>query len=232
MPKDFPDWTTQLSYASTVLFAGTLVGGAAPKQIDISLMSSVYISASHIGSTSVVTIDFIDALGNTIITEYVTADDGDITQVALPAIGETMQISNPIAGNTIAVNVSGSNRQVSRITNIGYTSMPRSFSKGSVAWTAGFPQRMSSSDGLPNYTNMNGQCTLTVQTLGVAGVVFAQFVNPLGAETYIQESLDVAAGGVSLLTISHPATNLRWYFRPDTSVASGSVTVALQPGAP
>lgn len=227
MPKDYPDWTSSLSYAEAVLYTGVDPQPFAPAQLDVSLLSTITVQSINFAANTTLQLDFLDESGAVVGIEFVTAQQNDYADVQFPVIGNLVNIYNPLGSMGSQVVVLGSNRQINNPRHARINTLPRQFALNSVAFSIGTAKQLIPSDGLDVWTSLNGPVTIATTTIGVAGIVFAQYASKLGTNIFIQANLDTAAGQATLATVQHPVTNYRWWFRPDTTVASASVTVSI-----
>lgn len=228
MSKDFPDWTTNLSYAESRIAQIGVPAGGFFQEFDISSFSTVTISAVNPLGTFFVVLNFVDALGQVVGQQVVSSPNGDNVGISFPVTSARLDVAVTAASAFTQITLTGSNRQSSAPRSMRSTWVPRGFTLSGV-WVANTARQLLAVDGGVNSTSFYGPCTLSVQTLGVAGVIFGEWIAANGSVNFAAFTSDIAVGGISVSLIAHPISGMIWFFRPDAAAAAATVSLQITP---
>lgn len=146
----------------------------------------------------------------------------------IPVRGLGLQIiSRATSQGTVGVFVQGTNRTVPSIRQITTTQLPRIFGFTSQNLIAGVPVLLTNTDGLGDYTSLNGQCDWSTN-IGPAttGEVLMGFTAFNSTES---NEIVAASAGQSSGQFRHPNLPVRWQFVPSATVAGVSFTLLIVP---
>lgn len=228
MPNDYPDWSSNLDYSYTTLDSGTIPVGGQVTTYDVTGQATLIINASSFTGPFALIIEQLDVNFNVITEQTLTSINGDLFIVEIPITAVTVQIVAPAFSAGAVFIATVTNNPAPAIRAVTDTTIPRSFTISGpfVALTG---KQLLPLDVGRKTTTFNGICTLSVGTIGVAGVIFLQWLNSAGTSFFAAVSPDIASGGVGLFQFSHPVVPVAWFFRPDTTLAGGTVSIQVIP---
>lgn len=149
----------------------------------------------------------------------------------IPIRGAACRIVNNVEslGATDIV-LAGTNRPVNGIKQILTTQEPRSFSTGSIAMTAGVTVEMPATDGLGNYSTLNGPIVLFANG-AATGSLTGFYTTRAATASQMIYSVGPALPAVPI-TINHPNIPIRWRFTPSANFGAAIVNLNIVPAGP
>lgn len=233
--NDLPDWSDQLVFTSDLIGLNTaFTGNALAAGAFIDLSTAVYASLVVVMNSAVQQVLQFDwhqattvgGIGDTVqFTDYLTNIDVAVTpEWLVPVRGGSVRVTNKSAGAVNLV-VYGSGRQSDVVTQLGPTSLARSFQFNG-AYTAGVVVVLPALDGLGNASQLNGQIYMRFASSSIVGLVGFRYLNQNGAvrDVYVGT---VVAGGNFFGIISQPACPVWWIVLPNTTAASTGFSLDL-----
>lgn len=226
MPKDYPDWTTNLSYSVAQLYNGPLNSVNSPIVQDISLYTTITISMVSFSGPAVAQVFMLDASGDALKQEFLTAALGDQCIVDIPCVGTVIQVFLIGAANIDFFTIAGTNRQSQGYRNTTQTGLTRFLVLGGNV-TANVINQVPAADGLTDYTTLNGLCSISVLMGGATGQIGFQYINGAGGVSSVPILINPTINVWSQAQYIHPRVPIRWFFTSSTTAAGVGIRYAM-----